>query len=224
MISVAIFAHNEAKHIRRSIRSITSNLDSSSTSQIVLLANGCSDDTENIVADIARTDSRVTLVSIAVGDKCNAWNEYVHNISEDSEIHYFTDGDCWVKDGSFDRMSACIRHSTTIKTVAGLPFSGRSRTSLTQLVTKHRLVLGNLYAVRGSHLLTIRKRGIKLPVGLMRNDNHITKFMWSNPDFDKFIHKNVIWDDQSGFKFDSLSPFWPPTLNLCQKACTIQDW
>ena len=42
------------------------------------MAKGCTDRTEKIIRRYATTRPEVHLVSIALGDKCNAWNVFIH--------------------------------------------------------------------------------------------------------------------------------------------------
>src|SRR5215813_10375343 len=72
-IPVAVFAHNEENHIIRCLESLSLAADGSPLSAYVL-ANGCTDRTEEIVRGYAQTHPGVSLISIAVGDKANAWN------------------------------------------------------------------------------------------------------------------------------------------------------
>ncbi|MFI4904376.1 MAG: glycosyltransferase, partial [Burkholderiales bacterium] len=68
---VMVLAHNEERHIGACLDSIFA-ADLALDFDVYVMANGCTDRTEAIVADHARARPHVHLVSIALGDKCNA--------------------------------------------------------------------------------------------------------------------------------------------------------
>ena len=77
--AIAIFAHNEEKHIARCLDSVRNT--ENCQIDIYVLANGCTDSTELVVRDYAVQHKNVRLVVISIGDKCNAWNHFIHSVS-----------------------------------------------------------------------------------------------------------------------------------------------
>ena len=71
-----VLAYNEGQRIRACLDSIFAS--EQVDLEVFVMANGCTDQTEAIVRDYQRGRARVHLVSIALGDKCNAWNAFVH--------------------------------------------------------------------------------------------------------------------------------------------------
>ena len=76
--SIAIFAHNEEANIIACLDAVL-NQTGSENSRIFVLVNGSRDGTEKIVCEYAQSHANVLPVKIALADKANAWNEYIHN-------------------------------------------------------------------------------------------------------------------------------------------------
>jgi hypothetical protein len=65
--------------------------------------------TEAIVKEYAERDAAVHPVVIALGDKANAWNVYVHEVAPEAEVHFFIDGDVRIRPASFRRLCQALR-------------------------------------------------------------------------------------------------------------------
>ena len=96
---IMVLAHNEEATISACLESIFRE-ERQNRFEIYVMANGCTDRTEEIVRGYAAKHPEVNLVSIALGDKCNAWNVFIHEIAPtccpDREIYFFMDGDAWL--------------------------------------------------------------------------------------------------------------------------------
>lgn len=104
-VTIGVFAHNSAETIEATLKSLVeqtliANDDKSIEAEILILANGCSDDTARLsqfVLDKSQIDShRVSwrVVEIDPPGKCNTWNLFVHDISPDStDFFVFMDSD-----------------------------------------------------------------------------------------------------------------------------------
>ena len=79
-----MFAYNEQDNIEASITSIFNNVNAQ-LNCFYLIANGCSDDTVAIANRVKEKlgFSRLNVVEIELGDKCNAWNTYLHELADD---------------------------------------------------------------------------------------------------------------------------------------------
>src|SRR5215471_5056320 len=101
---VMVLAYNEERHIRACLDSIYA-ADPGHSFEVFVMANGCTDRTGEIVLEYARTQPLVHLVTIALGDKCNAWNVFIHETvpahCPGREVYFFMDGDATVAPGSF---------------------------------------------------------------------------------------------------------------------------
>jgi glycosyltransferase involved in cell wall biosynthesis len=171
-LAIAVFAHNEQDRIATALTRL---LDSGirNTVPIHVLANGCRDRTESIVADFAARRAQVRLHTIARGDKANAWNHYIHVIREQAQAHCFVDGDVEVQPGCFDALHAALTGTHGALAATGVPASGRHRAAwIHELQTTGGLV-GNLYALSGSFVDRIRSMGLKIPVGTIGEDGFV---------------------------------------------------
>lgn len=212
---VAVFAYNEERNITRCIESIISNSDQN-LSEIVVLANGCTDRTVDRTKLLAKKHALVKIIEIDEGDKCNAWNSYVYELATDEDkVHFFTDGDCTFTGDAFSILNAQLLASSKANAAAAIPMSGRHRKQYLKLLQDRHCLFGNCYALKHEFILTIRNSQFQLPKGLLWIDSAITKAVNSD-----LIDQNVGYDNRiiynldCGYKFDSLRPFSPPDIRL----------
>lgn len=97
-LSVCIPARNEANTIASTVNSAL-NQNFSGELEVLVCANICTDNTENIVETLAERHKNVRLLRSEPG-KPNAWNKLVDEASYDTLV--FLDGDIIVKQGSFN--------------------------------------------------------------------------------------------------------------------------
>jgi len=103
LLPVAIMAHNEEKVIQKAVESVLSqNTPTGFTIKVVVVANGCSDRTEEIVKGLEEQNSdRVVLISMTEKGKTRAIKGAIGYFDELSRkgflIPYvvFLDADCW---------------------------------------------------------------------------------------------------------------------------------
>lgn len=101
LLPVTIMAHNEEKVIRRAVESVLSqDVPSAYTLNVIVVANGCNDKTEEIVQGFAKTHPEtVRLISMTEKGKTKALNEAIklfEELSKDVSTPYivFLDADC----------------------------------------------------------------------------------------------------------------------------------
>ncbi|MGC3961848.1 MAG: glycosyltransferase [Rhodocyclaceae bacterium] len=217
-VSIAVFAHNEARRIQRCLDSLH-DATKGLRVHIVVLANGCRDHT----ADIARAWStgaadRVTVrvADIARGDKANAWNEFVHQLAGEADHYVFCDGDCYFAEHAVLRLVEAFQIDPHAQAASALPVTGRSMRRVRPLMTRDRELAGNLYALRGDFVQRIRRAGIRMPIGLVGEDSLVGAFA----KFD-LLPVPGRWDDtrvrpvpEAGFAFDSINPTVPGDVSL----------
>jgi len=204
---VAVFAYNEGARIVRALDALVTS-EPSGTLDIYVLANGCTDDTERQVRDYARRHPFVRLVSIAYGDKANAWNIYVHELAPDAPFHFFTDGDVEVCPGALSNLSNTLLGDNFANGAAALPATGRDVEKLRRQVVAEHGLLGNLYALRGSFIERMRQRGIRLPIGFIGDDGLIGALLKWDLDTSTGWNAGRLVPCQSAlFRFESLSPW-----------------
>lgn len=206
---IAVFAHNEARNIIACLDSLQSAADSPCECHV--LANACADDTEALVREYSANHPNVHLVSIALGDKANAWNVFVHEVAPRNAMHYFfIDGDVRATPGSLDAMAQALAHHPQANGVSALPRSGRGLDAFQRDMLKDNGVAGNLYGLRGTFVERICRQAIRMPVGTIGEDALMGAMLkWD-------LRGDVRWDDskvvvaqEAGFEFDSVSPWLP---------------
>ncbi|MDT0582640.1 glycosyltransferase family A protein [Brumicola blandensis] len=207
--SIVMFAYNEEKNIERSVSSIYENVDQDLVNLIVI-ANGCTDNTVPILQSFVVSGKfpKLKIVELSIGDKCNAWNEYIHSISGDEEVHFFTDADVQFTKNAFSQMAQKLTSSPNASAIAGLPFSGRNIEQYRKMVTEYHLLFGNCYGLKRSFLEIVREKEFYLPIGLGWIDSAITKAVKRDiKDIDAPINERVTFDTNCGYLFSKLSYF-----------------
>jgi hypothetical protein len=175
------------------------------------MANGCTDQTVRVARELKEKLSFDNLIihEISLGDKCNAWNHYVHMLRQSAICHFFIDSDVRFTRQCFPKLF-CKLKATSPKPniIAGYPLSGRNVEFYQMLVEQRACFFGNLYGASNTYIEMIREKKFYLPVGLNWIDSFLTKA--ANTDI-QFLNYNlpdkVIYEKGIGFEFDSLSPF-----------------
>lgn len=205
--SVVMFAYNEQENIKVSIDSILSNVDDG-LDELVVLANGCTDNTADVVKSIVKDTPKIKLVELTIGDKCNAWNYYVHELAGPADVHFFVDADVYFTTNAFPKMCHSLKHHQSANAIAGLPFSGRNQSEYLNMVTQYNCLFGNCYGLSKQFISLIKMKKFKLPIGLSWIDSAITKVVNRDiEDINNVKKDRVIYDPECGYKFDSLSFF-----------------
>ncbi|MEZ6122033.1 MAG: glycosyltransferase family A protein [Planctomycetaceae bacterium] len=213
-ISIAVFAHNEEASIGACLKSLLAAAGpvGAALTRVVVLANGCTDSTDQRVLDLAREDCRIQLCRISLGDKANAWNTYVHDLcSEEHEhcLHLFVDGDITCTPGTIEAVCAAVRRSPTAHAVSVLPAIGvgRNRALNVRLYEEDGAIFGNFYALTGEFLRDIRVRGIRIPRFSMGEDVIVGEMVCFSLDrrnpYDN--RRAVLASPTEGFVYRSLS-------------------
>ena len=208
---VMVLAHNEAENIVGCLDSIYG-AEPGKTFSIFVMANGCTDDTEKIVKEYAEHHDGVNLVSIAMADRCNAWNVFIHETVPthvaDRDAYFFMDGDCRACPGSFSELAKGLAANAGANAAGAPPMSGRDREKDTIRLLNDHCIVANLYALSGGFVQRIRAKGVRLPLGLNAADDGLIGALakWD-------LDPRTEWDDarivpcaKAGFTFDSFSP------------------
>jgi len=208
---IVVFARNEELTISAALRSIQAGCPAGSDLSVLVLINGCTDRTVEVVKEFATQNGEVRAVTLPIGDKCNAWNTYVHELADDSPCHFFMDGDVQCTPRALEKMQRLLLANANARAIAGYPMSGRNRSFYRRFLRTYHWVFGNLYAVKQQHLAWLRECGLRLPLGLYGNDHFISKVLAArtlNPDqLDRERH--IIFDAEAGYMFRSLQPYRP---------------
>lgn len=212
---VMILAHNEEKHITACLDSLYKwQGQVESPLRVFVMANGCSDRTEELVHQYAGQYSGLELVSLNQADKCNAWNVFIHEIAPrrapNAEIYFFMDGDARATPGALSELAQALRSHPHALAAAGLPVTGRSMNRDRRKLLTHRQLVANLYALSGSFVRALQLHRVRLPIGLEGDDGLLGALVKWN------LNPRGSWDDtrivpcpSAGFAFQSLSWFRP---------------
>jgi glycosyltransferase involved in cell wall biosynthesis len=211
---VMVLAHNEEKHIVACLDSLFEG-DPEHLLEVYVMANGCTDHTEALTLAYAARRPEVHLVSIAMGDKCNAWNVFVHDIvpkrCPDRSVYFFMDGDARSTPGSLAAMVAALEAEPHAHAASAPPASGRNVAHDRDELLEQRGLVANLYALRGSFLPRLIASQVRLPLKLEGDDGLLGALIkWDlDPKNNQFDHRRIVPCPNAGFEFESVSPFSP---------------
>lgn len=210
LVSVAMFAYNEEALIGRALDATLRCRDEADLVVHVLI-NGCTDRTADIVRARAAVDPAIRPVVIDRGDKANAWSHYVHNVAPPAaSVHVFTDGDMEVAKGSITAFLSSFDAKPKANACAAIPLSGRQRAELLSDLRNRYGMHGNLYALRDSFVMRVRRMGVRLPFGLFGEDGVVCGLVQCDLDPRQPWDKDrMTWSEEAGYRFETLSFFRP---------------
>ena len=209
-LPVMVLAHNEERHIAACLDSIFA-ADPDRRFEIYVMANGCTDRTEDIVRDYGARHADVHLVSIALGDKCNAWNVFVHEVvptrCPSRDVYFFMDGDARATPGSFTAMARTLQSEPYAHAAAAVPTTGRNVMRDRQKILELRELVANLYALRGEFVERARAKNARIPLSLEGDDGLIGALVkWDlEPQRRQFDDRRIAPCADAGFAFESMS-------------------
>lgn len=206
--SVVTFAYNEENSIAETIRSILVNCDHRIT-KFTVVANGCTDQTIDVAkASIEGAAVPCKVVELSLGDKCNAWNEYVFHHLPEADVHFFVDSDVTFTEKAFPNLFDQLVRSPKKNAVTGLPQTGRNLSHYIELATRYSCLFGNLYGLSNEFVQRLVEKNIQLPVGLNWIDAQITKLVNENLEYSKGDYQHrVTFVEGVGYRFESLKPW-----------------
>jgi glycosyltransferase involved in cell wall biosynthesis len=208
---VMVLAHNEARNIVACLDSVYAAEPDRSFS-IFVMANGCTDETEKIVNEYAKRRHGVKLVSIAMADRCNAWNIFMHKTVPahvpGRDVYFFMDGDCRACPGSFSELAKGLAENAGANAAGAPPICGRDREKDTRELVEGHCIVANLYALSGRFVRDIQAKGVRLPLGLDAADDGLIGALakWNLDPRREWDDNRIIPCPKAGFLFDSLSP------------------
>src|ERR1700730_11443899 len=166
---VMVLAHNEAKRVVACLDSIYE-ANPGQRFDIFVMANGCTDNTEEVVRQYATTHHGVNVVSIKIADYCNAWNVFIHEIVpkhvSTSEVLFFMDGDCRACPKAFSELADGLTANEEANAAGARPMAGRNKEKDGRKMMEGRSFFANLYALKGRFVREVQAKGVRLPVGL----------------------------------------------------------
>jgi len=179
--------------------------------EIFVLANGCTDSTCDVVRDYAHDKDNIRLVEIKMGDKSNAWNEFVYNHFLPGEICFFIDGDVWAAPGALSALHQGLSSNPNANAAAALPQVGRDRIAFRRMLMETGGIAGALYALRGDFLNRVRMAGLRLPIGFIGEDGLVGALVnWDlEPRKNQWDKSRIVPCPDAEFIFRSRSVFRP---------------
>lgn len=213
--SIVAFAYNEERTIKKTLLSLLQNTDGN-LKHIAVIANGCTDLTYDIAKNVLEQQTKCSfqVVNLDIGDKCNAWNNYVYHHLPECAVHFFVDSDVAFTDKAFGKLYQKLQGSEQLA-ITGLPQTGRNIAQYTELATRYSCMFGNLYGLKHEFLVRLMHKKIRLPAGLSWIDSQLTKLINHNLSADKseYTHQ-VTFLEGVGFTFDSLKPWHRRDITL----------
>jgi len=202
---IAVFAHNESHKIINCLEALRLSPLLPETICYVI-ANGCTDNTAKLTIEYAQTAPWVKVVDLEPGDKANAWNYFVHEMTIEANIYFFMDGDCQIDSGALQYLKEHLLANPHINAVSGVPSSSNlsSGAFRSGIISKGGLA-GNLYALSQDFVVRLRKQDIRLPYGLIGDDSLIGALALWNLDPSKEWNRNLVQVVPSAtFKYESI--------------------
>lgn len=177
-VDIGVFAHNEAEGIAAMVARMAAQdilATSGVSARILLLANGCTDDT------VARAQSpAIEVIDLPEGGKSRTWNRFVHDLSRpDADVLVFVDADIAFCDaGAIRRLvdalgSLWVINSQPIKDITARP---EGLSALDKIIAAaggglddwKTAICGQLYAMPAT-----AARRFHLPIGLPVEDGFL---------------------------------------------------
>lgn len=222
-------AHNEEAQIAQSLEAILTQDGFSPEDRITVLENGSTDRTASIVKGLEQEYPQVTLCSIKLGDKANAWSHYTFNVSTefDADAHVFIDGDVTMRPGSLKAICVALASHPDALAFSGLPYGGRTAVTWRERVLKEHGLPGNFYVLRGTTLRSMRDGNWCLPVGYMGDDTILQWILKRRLNPMSALDKTAIQPvAEAGFEYESIpgtsmSGLW--ALYRRQRAYAMRD-
>lgn len=212
IVSIGMLAYNEAAGIGKTISSLlaqsvfhaASAAAQVSAWEIVVVPNGCTDDTAQVAEDalragIAELNAAPVAHSVRVltqGGKSNAWNHYIHEMSRpDADVIVMIDSD--IEFGHHDTILNCLtelRTNTHAELVVDLPlkdFVKKAKLTWIERLSAHNssVMLGSDVGIAGSFYCAAAEtlRQVWMPTGLSGEDGFlkgmiVTNYFRSEPD------------------------------------------
>ncbi len=205
-VAVCIFARNEEHTLAHCIGALRP-AGLSSSDRVHILVNGCTDHTAATARMLAAADNRITVHELPVGDKANAWNDYVHRLADpEIDAHVLMDGDIRASEDAVTALAKTLAASPESYAAAALPAAGRSQRGWARLLLSNHFLSGNLYALSGACIAAFRDRSIRLPFGAKGEDGIITYLLLTNLEGgeDDGHNRRIAMAEGATFEFESL--------------------
>lgn len=157
--------------------------------------------------DGGRPPCLVRVWNLPLGDKANAWNTHLHQIWGGESLAFFIDGYVRLRPDSLRKLKRALDAHPSALGGCGVPTVGRSAAGLRREMLAHGGFHGNLCCVRGHVVADLRKRNIRIPLGLYRVDSLMGAILsfGLNPRDNVWDRSRVVVDGDASWDVDSKS-------------------
>ena len=122
-------------------------------------------------------DVKCRIWSLEVADKANAWNQHIHEIWHQGLDAIYVDGYARVTSNAVSSLLKTMKSNAEVLGSSGVPTVGRSAKSIAKTMEIEGGFHGNLCAIRSTAMAEMRKRKIRIPVGMYRVDAIMGAFL-----------------------------------------------
>jgi glycosyltransferase involved in cell wall biosynthesis len=221
-VSIGILAHNEEFNIVETLQSLfTQDVFQRFPTEVVIVANGCSDDTAAIARRILADNRSVwsergsaRVEDIVTPGKANAWNQFVHQFSAtDASILVLMDADItFLNTNTISSMIATLKSSPRAVVCVDRPvkdielrterkFLERLLVTATPKISPDNVPLcGQLYCA-----LSARLRQITLPVEIIGEDGFLRALLLTRGFTEQEDLGQIILDSSAAHSFESVA-------------------
>lgn len=143
----------------------------------------------------------VRVWSVTVGDKANAWNQYIHHIWSGENIAFFVDGYVRLNPDAVQLLGDAVGARPDVHGGTGVPRIGRTANAIRAEMALEGGFHGNFCCIKASAIEQLRQREIVLPFGLYRVDSLMGALLNFGLDPARndwvasriFVHPNASW-------------------------------
>lgn len=154
---------------------------------------------------------RIRIWSIPLGDKANAWNQYIHQIWSGEDLAFFVDGYVRLNADAVQLLGDGVTADDRALGGCGVPTVGRSAQALRNNLILNTGFHGNFCCIKGRVLAQMRDAGISLPIGLYRTDSLMGALLCYslNPATHVWEDDRILVHPQASWQID-LARWWYP--------------
>jgi hypothetical protein len=171
---VAIFSSREGPELLERTLRATVEACQKHTVVIDLLMNGGNAPLAEAVAQrcgrLPGGDGLLRIWHLPAPDKATTWNRYVHGIWPGGNVSFYIDGDAQVAPDAFVAMQRALEAEPQAWIASAVPTEGRSARAMREAIIRERGIHGNLFALRGAAVDSLRETDFHLPIGIYRTD------------------------------------------------------
>ena len=108
---------------------------------------------------------------IVFGDKCGAWNQYIHQIAPPAETYVMVDGYALANRNAVANLRSTLETHPEALAATGLPGNGRTAEAMARGIRADGGLIFCLHALRGDTVKEMRRIDFRLPLGMYRIDS-----------------------------------------------------